>query len=368
MTNFSRRTIHVEVPMLLLLLLLAAAQAPFAAAQASPDSPSDYSYSNVDPSMAIVIVVLVSAFFFMGIFTIYIRQCSREAGATGIPGQAAAGNFPLSSRGLEPEVIESFPILHYSEVKEHKIGKGDLECAICINEFSDDETLRLLPKCDHVFHPECIDAWLASHTTCPVCRASLVLSAHELSGAAAQGTAANPIDSTAEHNFSSEIGEVQDQAQSRNQVSITVDEDRNRAPQVIETPKPNAQRVAKFPRSHSTGHSLVLPGDNCDRYTLRLPEEVRKQIVERSLQRTTSCVVAVGYRTGGDGSSRGRQIGRNDRIVRSDRWIFTKTPAFFSRNRSVLSAKVGVDVDLTAVESVKARGDGADLTASHLPV
>ncbi|KAF9604768.1 hypothetical protein IFM89_010309 [Coptis chinensis] len=61
----------------------------------------------------------------------------------------------------------------YSVVKGLKIGKGALECAVCLNEFEDDETLRLLPKCDHVFHPECIDAWLASHTTCPVCRANL---------------------------------------------------------------------------------------------------------------------------------------------------------------------------------------------------
>ncbi|KAL2924561.1 E3 ubiquitin-protein ligase ATL31 [Bienertia sinuspersici] len=28
----------------------------------------------------------------------------------------------------------------------------------CLNEFEDKETLRLLPVCDHVFHPECIDA------------------------------------------------------------------------------------------------------------------------------------------------------------------------------------------------------------------
>ncbi|KAF9602633.1 hypothetical protein IFM89_030521 [Coptis chinensis] len=61
----------------------------------------------------------------------------------------------------------------YSVVKGLKIGKGALECAVCLNEFGNDETLRLLPKCDNVFHPECIDAWLASHTTCPVCRANL---------------------------------------------------------------------------------------------------------------------------------------------------------------------------------------------------
>ncbi|KAI7981957.1 RING-H2 finger protein ATL11 [Camellia lanceoleosa] len=62
----------------------------------------------------------------------------------------------------------------YLVVTGLKIGKGALECAVCLNEFKDIENLRLIPKCDHVFHPECIDAWLNSHVTCPVCRADLV--------------------------------------------------------------------------------------------------------------------------------------------------------------------------------------------------
>jgi hypothetical protein len=71
-------------------------------------------------------------------------------------------------------VIETFPTMAYADVREHKTVKGALECAVCLSEFDDDETLRLLPKCSHVFHPDCIDTWLASHVTCPVCRANLV--------------------------------------------------------------------------------------------------------------------------------------------------------------------------------------------------
>ncbi|TKY47827.1 E3 ubiquitin-protein ligase ATL31 [Spatholobus suberectus] len=31
----------------------------------------------------------------------------------------------------------------------------------------------MLPKCEHVFHRHCIDAWLPSRITCPICRKRL---------------------------------------------------------------------------------------------------------------------------------------------------------------------------------------------------
>ncbi|MED6130708.1 hypothetical protein PIB30_003286 [Stylosanthes scabra] len=39
---------------------------------------------------------------------------------------------------------------------------------MCPNEFNDDETLHLIPKCSHMFHSDCIDAWLANHSTYPI--------------------------------------------------------------------------------------------------------------------------------------------------------------------------------------------------------
>ncbi|CAL9778381.1 unnamed protein product [Musa acuminata subsp. burmannicoides] len=63
-----------------------------------------------------------------------------------------------------------FSTLVYFKVKGLKVGKGTLECAVCLNDFKDDEELRLLP---HVFHFDCIDAWLASYVTCPICHANL---------------------------------------------------------------------------------------------------------------------------------------------------------------------------------------------------
>lgn len=69
-----------------------------------------------------------------------------------------------------------------------------------------------------------------------------------------------------------------------------------------------------FPRSNSMGQ-LAQPGENYERFTLRLPEEVRSQMVNSTttLKRANSCVCFTrmtsgkwGYRTRSVGSGRGR--------------------------------------------------------------
>ena len=49
----------------------------------------------------------------------------------------------------------------------------DPSCSVCIEQF-EDGTIKTMPTCQHVFHKECIDEWLAQHSTCPNCRASLL--------------------------------------------------------------------------------------------------------------------------------------------------------------------------------------------------
>ncbi|KAL3810887.1 hypothetical protein ACHAXA_009658, partial [Cyclostephanos tholiformis] len=44
-------------------------------------------------------------------------------------------------------------------------------CSICIDEFIPGERLRMLPRCNHVFHTECILPWLTERQgCCPVCK------------------------------------------------------------------------------------------------------------------------------------------------------------------------------------------------------
>lgn len=49
-------------------------------------------------------------------------------------------------------------------------SKDQPMCVICMDEFSEGETLRQLP-CGHRFHILCIDAWLQRNDRCPTCKA-----------------------------------------------------------------------------------------------------------------------------------------------------------------------------------------------------
>ena len=62
---------------------------------------------------------------------------------------------------------------------------GGAECAICLGEFADGDAVRLLPRCRHGFHVHCIDTWLSAHSSCPICRDSLL----DDEGASATATA-----------------------------------------------------------------------------------------------------------------------------------------------------------------------------------
>ncbi|XP_050384079.1 E3 ubiquitin-protein ligase ATL31-like [Argentina anserina] len=325
-------------------------------AQPAIPSGDPYPYrQKFSPMMAVIIVVLVAALFLMGFFSVYIRHCSEpQSGSVRVGGVATGRSRRGAARGLEASVIDTFPTLEYKVVKGLKIGKGALECAVCLNEFEDDETLRLIPKCDHVFHPECIDEWLASHTTCPVCRANLVpqdgdpvVELGELTPQDDVEAQHEDCDSAApdHHNSDGQREEVEPEVLNVNQTL-----NRNRA-----RGGSRSSRFRRlFPRSHSTGHSLVQPGEDTERFTLRLPVEVRKQIINRELHRSTSVLVLPrdgssrrGPRMGDSGSNnRVRSFKRLeplDRNFKSDRWVFSRAPSFLTRMLSMKSPKVAAN-------------------------
>lgn len=43
------------------------------------------------------------------------------------------------------------------------------QCSICLNSFTTNNLIRTLP-CNHQFHMQCIDSWLITKNTCPLCK------------------------------------------------------------------------------------------------------------------------------------------------------------------------------------------------------
>ncbi|OEL20239.1 hypothetical protein BAE44_0018744 [Dichanthelium oligosanthes] len=67
------------------------------------------------------------------------------------------------------------PSFTYNQSVGHNMtGSGEeaATCSVCLGAFQTGETVRLLPVCLHLYHVECIDPWLDTHSTCPICRSA----------------------------------------------------------------------------------------------------------------------------------------------------------------------------------------------------
>lgn len=154
------------------------------------DFPEGNSSPNFSPLVVAIIGILVSAFLLVSYYTIISKYCgnttdhgrrsSREDDYDENPeGEFEDNHNPsiheawhVATAGLEEALIKSITVCKY------KKGDGLVEgtdCSVCLSEFQEDEEVRLLPKCSHAFHIQCIDTWLRSHSNCPLCRANVVV-------------------------------------------------------------------------------------------------------------------------------------------------------------------------------------------------
>ena len=51
--------------------------------------------------------------------------------------------------------------------------QADGQCAICFDNYSG-HTVRVISRCNHIYHTNCIDRWFQTHSTCPMCRIDLL--------------------------------------------------------------------------------------------------------------------------------------------------------------------------------------------------
>ncbi|XP_010268382.1 PREDICTED: RING-H2 finger protein ATL13-like [Nelumbo nucifera] len=157
-------------------------QQPFFVSQSPPPpfiQSNSFSVDNkISPSILLIIIILAIIFFISGLLHLLVRFLLRPPNrepedsdnVTALQGQLQQ-LFHLHDAGVDQSFIDTLPVFVYKTI----IGaKNPFDCAVCLCEFEAEDKLRLLPKCSHAFHMECIDTWLLSHSTCPLCRGSLL--------------------------------------------------------------------------------------------------------------------------------------------------------------------------------------------------
>jgi len=151
-----------------------------------------------------LLVGLLCAVVFFVALCLYIRwRCNRytpdpEADASS-SSAAAAASLP----GLDADAIRRLPVTLYRPPastpegipdKGDGGGDGDADeraaalCSICISALVAGEKVKVLPPCGHCFHPDCVDAWLRSQASCPLCRCLLAAAAAGGKPAAVNGS------------------------------------------------------------------------------------------------------------------------------------------------------------------------------------
>ena len=126
-----------------------------------PDIETKYAHNGkVMVGTAILLFLLIILIILFNAYVRFCRRRRRDFLSHSLPTTASA------EPRLDPSVIKSLPTFFFSAAVHRSLQ----DCAVCLSEFADGDKVRTLPNCKHGFHTHCIDAWFASHSTCPLCR------------------------------------------------------------------------------------------------------------------------------------------------------------------------------------------------------
>ncbi|KAL3818645.1 hypothetical protein ACJIZ3_004550 [Penstemon smallii] len=138
--------------------------------------------SSINQLILLVVVILAIIIFIFGLLQLLIKCVKKSSPSFSSISQSNQSQnssntptfqrqlqqlFQLHDSGLDQALIDTLPIFYYKEI----MGlKEPFDCAVCLCEFTDWDKLKLLPNCSHAFHIQCIETWLLSNSTCPLCR------------------------------------------------------------------------------------------------------------------------------------------------------------------------------------------------------
>ncbi|XP_062201637.1 probable E3 ubiquitin-protein ligase ATL45 [Phragmites australis] len=150
---------------------LAAGEGPRATPAVGP--PSGRTPFNLS-SGAATAVVFVSIMLCFILLCTYCR-CARQRAIAGARRRVMRELVPGAALFLRPSGAALPPVVPYGSASASAAKKGLPEdCPICLEPFGDDDGVRVVPACGHLFHAPCIDRWLDERNSCPVCRCAVV--------------------------------------------------------------------------------------------------------------------------------------------------------------------------------------------------
>ncbi|KAL6899185.1 hypothetical protein ACP4OV_005843 [Aristida adscensionis] len=177
--------------------MVAGQEAPAAAAAADAGGDASSFDANVVMILAVLLCALICALGLNSIVRCALRCSSRMAPGEERHAPAAEPGLSvarLAQAGARRKALRAMPTLVYSPGLPLPAagcggGGGGPVCAICLGELEAGERVRVLPKCNHVFHVRCVDRWLLARSTCPTCRQPLFAAPRKGSGCADAGGA-----------------------------------------------------------------------------------------------------------------------------------------------------------------------------------
>ncbi|KAF2312654.1 hypothetical protein P3X46_014544 [Hevea brasiliensis] len=175
-------------------------------------------FQNLKPSILVILLILSITFLLSISLCLLLRHLNRRclrhlspsshasAPTINIATSSSSSNRHSTNR-VSPEspafsLINSLPLFTFSSIKRRSTNSAG-DCAVCLSKFEPQDQLRLLPLCCHAFHVHCIDTWLQSNQTCPLCRSSIHASESDLLKALSSS-----MDGATAESFRLEIGSI----------------------------------------------------------------------------------------------------------------------------------------------------------------
>ncbi|XP_013752066.2 RING-H2 finger protein ATL40 [Brassica napus] len=124
-------------------------------------------------SKILIVIILVFSIFILVVcaYHLYPRFVLRGRRRSTFQGHSPTLVTQPPKHGLEIVVIDSLPTFVVEVNGNHDVSAT--ECAVCLALLEEKDAARMLPNCKHVFHVACVDTWLATHSTCPICRSEV---------------------------------------------------------------------------------------------------------------------------------------------------------------------------------------------------